>query len=137
LPDDRVWFKDAPIPARASFESVQAAIEFAMTVYTAGATIEELRRCLCLSLSEGTTITRLAIAQELAAKPQLFVQVQRGKYAIAGSDATWDLPAIAVPRSRSASVGPRRVPLVVREDDDPAPFNAESFFGGRFCFSPE
>jgi hypothetical protein len=136
LPDSRVWFRDAPVPARAAFESVQAAIEFALTVYTAGATIEELRRFLCLSSSQGVPITRLAVAQEIAAKPQLFVQVQRGKYAMEGSGAAWDLPAV-VPRSRSASVGPRKVPLAVMDEDDAMPFNPESFFGGRFCFSPE
>jgi hypothetical protein len=136
LPDNRVWFKDTPIPVRASFDSVQAGIEFALTIYTAGATIEELRRFLCLSLCQGMPITRLTVAQELAAKPQLFVQVQRGKYAIAGTEAAFDLPSV-VARSRSASVGPKRVPLVVLDEDDEMPFNAESFFGGRFCFAPE
>jgi hypothetical protein len=134
LPDGRVWFRGAPVPARAAFDSVRAAIEFALTVYTAGATIEELRRFLCLSVSQETPITRLAIAQELAAKPQRFAQVQRGKYAIAGSDGPWDLP---VPPAPAPTVGGPRVPLPAREEDDATPFNPESFFGGRFCFSPE
>jgi hypothetical protein len=137
LPDNRVWFKDAPVPARAAFDSVQAAIEFAMTVYTAGATIEELRRFLCLSLSQGMPITRIAVAQELAEKPQLFVQVQRGKYAMVGSDPPWDMPQVVPMRVRSAPAGQRPVPLVELGEDDGALFNPESFFGGRFCFSPE
>jgi hypothetical protein len=137
LPDNRIWFKNAPVPARASFDSVHGALEWAFSVFTHGATIEDLRRLLCLSINQGAPITRLAIAQELAARPQTFVQVERGKYAIAGSEAAGELPLIA-PSTREEPV-PRR-PVQFRggdADDEAQPFNPESFFGGGFCFPPD
>jgi hypothetical protein len=134
LPDGRLWFRSSPVPTRAGFDTVSAAINWGFTIFHGGATIEELRRLLCLSITQGTPITRLEIAQELAAKPDAYVQVQRGKYALAG----FAVEAEDVPVGPKApDKVPRRPLLDLGEDEDEVePFNPESFFGGRFSFSP-
>jgi hypothetical protein len=135
LPDNRIWFKGAPVPARASFDTMQGAVEWALNVFAQGATIEELRRLLCVSISQGTPITRLAIAQELAARPNVYVQVQRGKYGLAGVGTGLESEAEA--RSHTESEAPRPAGFRGGDAEDEAqPFNPESFFGGGFSFAP-
>jgi hypothetical protein len=135
LPDGRIWFVNSPVPVRAGFHSVQAAVEFGFSIFPQGATIEELRRLLCLATIDGLPITRIAIARELATRPQVFVQLDREKYALAGSDAARQRSPVAA-RTKAASVSPRTPPAFTLDDED-EPFNPESFFGGGFSFSPE
>jgi hypothetical protein len=136
LPDGRIWFINSPLPVRATFERIQQAIEFGFSIFPAGATIEELRRLLCLATVSDLPITRLMVQRELAAKPELFVQIERGKYALVGSEGARQLPPVVV-RTRASSVGPQRAPQIFEPDDDDRPFNPESFFGGKFSFALE
>jgi hypothetical protein len=134
LPDGRLWFRLSPVPTRGAFETVAAALRWAFGVFEEGATIEELRRLLCLSISQGMPITRLEIVQELAEKPDVYVQVHRGKYALVGS-----IGVIQAGQDLQKAVDGRgRNPLLeIGEDEDEVqPFDPESFFGGRFTFSP-
>jgi hypothetical protein len=131
LPDGRLWFRSSPIPTRAGFDTVGAALSWAFTIFSNGATIEELRRLLCLSINQGIPITRLEIARELAGKPDEYIQVQRGKYALAGSEGAREAAQAA--KKEEAPPGPFKLE---EGEDEGQPFNAESFFGGRFTFSP-
>jgi hypothetical protein len=126
LPDGRIWFPTTPLPTRSSFSTFQDAIEFALQFFPDGATTEELKRILCLSNCSEGAITRLALARELSAKPGLFLQLQRGRYALA------DAPSAI----RSAPVI-LRLPICSVFADDEENFNPDTFFGGRFQFAAE
>jgi hypothetical protein len=126
-----VWFADAPVPVRIAFPGFAQALEFAFSVFPNGATIEDLRRLLCLSVCDDVPITRLSIAKEVASRPDLYQQITRGTYAMAQEGRT----AALVKWRASSAVAQRAVPVVLYEEDEP--FNAESFFGGRFTFSAD
>jgi hypothetical protein len=136
LPDGRVWFKKTPVPVRAAFSQLQDALEFAFAEYPAGATIEELRRMLCLCVCDEAPITRLAIAKELARKPGFYVQIQRGKYVLIGSEMISQYIGQSVVRERTSSIAGRKV-LGLIDDDEEKPFNPESFFGAGFSFATD
>jgi hypothetical protein len=82
-----------------------------------------MRRILCLATVKGVPITRLDIARGLAARPDAFAQVQRGRYAKAEDQ--------ALPVAAKATPGPSDW------EDAEKPFNAETFFGGTFSFAYE
>jgi hypothetical protein len=134
LPDGRIWFSNSPLPIQAAFDTIQDAIVFAFSIFTEGATPEDLRRFLCLAPCADGQITRVSISQALQSKPDIFVQIQRDRFALAGTDAARVPPPAMPPRARAQSATVRRrMPIV--EDEEEA-FNAESFFGGGFSFAP-
>jgi hypothetical protein len=134
LQDGRVWFSKSPLPVRASFATLREALEFAFSVFPNGATVEELRRLLCLTSCEETAITRLAIAKALGNAPELYPQVSRGIYVrrMAG----FERPRLGEKRAASwPSWGGAVMERVIEEEDDEEkPFNPESFFGTGFRF---
>jgi hypothetical protein len=139
LPDGRVWFAHAPVPVRAAFPGLAQALEFAFSVFPGGATVEDLRRLLCLSACDGGPVTRLAIAKEVGSRPDLYCQISRGTYVLAAA-VEGRLIEPGAGRSRASSMFTRKsLPIVFCEedDDDQKPFNAESFFGGSFTFSAD
>lgn len=79
--DGKIWFSMQPLPIRCNFESVEQALSFAFTIFQNGATIEELRKFLCLATHQGVPITRLCISHAFVQRPDIFVQIQRGRYA--------------------------------------------------------
>jgi hypothetical protein len=115
LDDGRIWLVNAPVPAAAAFDTVRDAVEFGLAALGGEATIEELRRILCLGTVNGVPITRLDIAREVAARPDAFAMTQRGRYAMLGAE--------EVPQSEW--------------EDGEKPFNAQTFFGATFCFAYE
>jgi hypothetical protein len=135
LADGRIWFVNSPLPVQAAFDTIEEAVVFAFTIFTDGATPEDLRRFLCLARCTEGAITRIAVAKVLSAKPDLFIQIQRGKYAIAGSPAA-QIPPPLPPGTIASSTSPSRT-LPVEMEDAEDPFNPESFFGGGFSFSSE
>jgi hypothetical protein len=127
LPDGRIWFSRAPVPVCAAFSDLQGALEFAFSIHEKGATIEELRRTLCLSVCDEGAITRLAIAKELAARPDLYGQIQRGKYAMMNQQPIQEV----IGKAALTQWGMSSI------EDEEKPFNAESFFGSGFLFQAE
>jgi hypothetical protein len=71
-------------------------------------------------------ITRLGIAKELAERQDLYVQVQRRKYVLIGSEAMGQ--SAPVVRSRASPSHSR---------DEEKPFNPESFLGPRSLLPPQ
>jgi hypothetical protein len=134
LPDGRIWFVNSPLPVQAAFDSLQDGIIFAFSVFTEGATPEELRRFLCLAPCADGLVTRMSVASVLQSKPELFVQIRRGTFALAGTDAARIPLPILPPRARASSARIRRMSPI--GDDDEDKFNPESFFGGGFSFAP-
>jgi hypothetical protein len=132
LPDGRIWFSRAPLPVRRGFERMADALEFAFSVYVEGATIEELQRLLCLAHCDEMPITRRAIAKELGQRADRFPQIRRGVYAMRG------MQGIAgQPQAENSRVAKLWMCGWEVEEDEEKPFNAESFFGGGFCFAAE
>jgi hypothetical protein len=129
LPNRRIWFADAPMPARECFDSVQAAIRSDPLIFPNGATVEELRNVLCLSTIQGQPMTRLAIVQTLSTHPTLYAQIDRGRYALAESDVASQLQIIILKPGSSRPF--------FRVDDEDGPFDPASFFGGHFVFAVE
>jgi hypothetical protein len=139
LPDGRIWFNKTPVPVRTAFEKLQDALEFAFSEYPDGATIEELRRMLCLCVCDEMPITRFAIAKELTERKAVYWQIQRGKYGRIGEEGSEQRRESGV---RSKEVEGRGGGEGVRtggggDDDEEKPFNPESFFGEGFTFAAE
>jgi hypothetical protein len=132
LPDGRIWFVKSPLPIRADFDTIEEAVIFGFTVLTEGATPEDLRRFLCLARCSNGAITRMSVTKVLSANPDLFVQIQRGKYAPAGSEA-----AQLVVNAADTAIATEARPLELDPGEDEDGFNPESFFGGGFSFSSE
>jgi hypothetical protein len=122
MADGRVWFVGIPVPLRYGFDSLRLALEFAFSLFPDGATIEQLRRVLCLSTDGGVPITRMAISSGLAANSDMFVSIQRGKWTLAANVVDEETPPPGHP-----------VPTVAEGEE----FNAEVFFGGAFAFAEE
>jgi hypothetical protein len=135
LPDGRIWFVNSPLPVQAAFDTIEEAVVFSFTIFTDGATPEDLRRFLCLARCSDGAITRISVAKILSAKPELFIQIQRGKYAISGSRAA-QLP-LPVPPGAIGSSGSEAPRTSIELEDAEDAFNPESFFGGGFSFSSE
>jgi hypothetical protein len=123
LDDGRIWLINAPLPETAAFDEIQDALEFGLAAFHGEATVEELRRILCLATVKGVPITRLDISRGLEARPDTFMQIQRGRYAKAEVDGL----AIAAKATSGQSDW----------EDAEKPFNAEIFFGGAFSFADE
>ena len=135
----RFWFVNTPLPLRCDYDTTSQALTFAFSLFPDGATLEELRRVLCLSTVNGDPITRVVVANEIARQPHLFPKVRRGRYAIAGSSAAlFSVPAPQI-RARASSVTRgQRVSLIESDEEDTVqPFNPAAFFGASFSFSPE
>jgi hypothetical protein len=129
LPDGRIWFIGLPVPLRYGFDSLTSALEFAFSMFRDGATIEELRRVLCLSTDNGVPITRMAISRELTGNSKMFSTIQRGKWNLASPEVT-EKPGPG-PGNMGWDIGGGFV------DDEGTEFNAEVFFGGAFAFAEE
>ncbi|OHT03434.1 hypothetical protein TRFO_06664 [Tritrichomonas foetus] len=127
----RVWFYQQPLPIRAEFQTVEQAINFAFsTVFPNGASVDELRRFLCLATHSGVPITRLCITHTFVEKPDQYLQIQRGKYAPADSPIAKEPPP-PEPHGRG-----RRLSMIALEEEEKT-FNPDDFFGGGFSFSAE
>lgn len=163
-PDDgKIWFSMQPLPIRCDFENVDQAITFAFSIFQNGATIEELRKFLCLATHHGIPISRLCISHALFEKPDIFVQVQRGRYAPFDSEVVQEKrrqeqeenqqqtslggPSILGSLSTMSSLedgsklgnSTKGSSLPSRRllDDEEKAFDADEFFGGGFHFSSE
>lgn len=166
-PDDgKIWFSMQPLPIRCDFENVEQAISFAFTIFENGATIEELRKFLCLATHQGIPITRLCISHTLFERPDIFVQIQRGRYAPFDSEIVQEkrrqeqeqrpqpqlllnagLPgstntlgnfnSINTFNNNADSTRGASLPSLRLLDDEEKAFDADEFFGGGFHFSSE
>lgn len=79
--DGRIWYTNQPMPVRCDFENIEEALKFAFTIFTEGATIEELQHFLCLATQKGIPITRLTISHAFYLMQGVFVQIQHRRYA--------------------------------------------------------
>lgn len=143
ITDARIWFTDAPMPTPGNYHSMTEAVQGALQTSFApiGAHIDDLRRYLCLSSCQGIPITRMRISGELSQRTDLYVEIERGKYALVGSPAAVS-PDPVIRRPRSFSDSPRgggrkflygHIAPTPSEEE----FNPDSFFGGSFTFSTE
>jgi hypothetical protein len=123
LPGGRIWFIGIPVPARMGFDTVKESLEFALSLFPEGASIEDLRRVLCLSTENGVPITRISVSAGLSANPEVFAAVQRGKWTLVSNMVAEESPA----------TGHVDTP----DFEDEGEFNAEVFFGGAFAFAEE
>ena len=136
----RFWFANVPQPIRSEYESIEQAVAFALNGFRDGATIEDLRRFLCLATCNGDRITRKDVVRAVAAKPETFIKLQHTKYALVGTQAAMGLPTVPK-RARAASSSPMQRRLLseiqMEAEDDERPFNPAAFFGGSFSFMAE
>jgi hypothetical protein len=137
LPDGRIWFVKSPVPIQAAFDTIEEAAIFGFTVLSEGATPEDLRRLLCLARCGTGAITRMSLAKVLSANPDLFVQIQRGKYALAGADGAQTPVSVASGSIAMPTAATGWSPLDLDDVEEEDRFNPESFFGGGFSFSSE
>lgn len=134
----RFWFSNVPPPLRSEYESLEQAVASALSVFKGGATIEDLRRFLCLATLNGDRITRKDIVHAVAAKPETFIKIQRGRYALVGTQAAMGLPMMPRrARAASSSMIQRSLLTEMQMEDEEKPFNPAAFFGGSFSFMPE
>ncbi|KAH0792016.1 hypothetical protein GPJ56_004091 [Histomonas meleagridis] len=127
LPSGCIWFSNQPQPVASEFDNIEQALVFAFNFFPEGATVEELSWFLCLSKHNGLPITKMCISHELVRRSDLFVQIHRLKYAIAGSPAC----------NRSISNSTSTSTSVSSFTNDEDVFNPDAFFCDNFQFSPE
>jgi hypothetical protein len=153
--DDTYWFADTPPPIYQAFESIPAALVFALSGRPEGATVEALSRALCFAtLLNGHEISRRLVSAALWQRTRLFEQLSRGRYRLREELTAVELadkllagpppprpagfPAIEV--RRSPSPDPFFPPFQTSEswgigaDEGEAVFDPQQFFGVDFSF---
>jgi hypothetical protein len=80
------------------------AIVFTFSVFTDGGTSEGLQLFRCLAPCVDRPITRISVGSVLQSKPDMFVQIQRGSFALSGSTAARIPPHCGGARARWGEV---------------------------------
>lgn len=112
------WFADQPTPDRVNYESIEKAVEAALTILEE-ASADQIYWLLCLSAVNDEMITRAQIIYQLTHNPELYEQPIRAKYRL--------LPKITFIAPASAPHSCTRRSSIPIEPSD-RPFSPEMFF---------
>jgi hypothetical protein len=105
--DGTYWFTGQPRPIIQDFESISQALQYALSQFPNGASVEELNWFLCMATVTGSkVITRRCVSRELSRRTDLFAHLTRARYILLPTPPSVVAPPVAPPPPLIANLPP-------------------------------